>query len=138
MNKIILIGNVGQEPTTRNAQGANVANYSIAVNKKKKNANGEVTNLTTWFNCESWNKGAEFAEKFVKKGMKLFVEGELNVEKYTDKDGIERTSIKVRVERVEILSSLKEPGSNSSDPMEQQTPVNSADIVQVSVEDLPF
>lgn len=133
MNKIILIGNVGQEPTTRTAQGANVANYSIAVNKKRKNANGEVTTLTTWFNCESWNKGAEFAEKFIKKGMKLFVEGELNVEKYNDKDGIERTSIKIRVERVEILSSLKD---GNGENVQQQAPVPY--LTETALEDIPF
>jgi len=110
MNKIILIGNVGQDPTIRNAQGSNVATFSIAVNKRKKDSNGAPIDVTTWFNCESWNKSAEFAEKFLKKGMKLFVEGELNVEKYIDKDGIERTSIKVRVDRVEILSAKENNG----------------------------
>lgn len=133
MNKIILIGNVGQDPTIRNAQGANVATYSIAVNKRKKDSNGAPIDVTTWFNCETWNKGAEFAEKFVKKGMKLFVEGELNVEKYTDKDGIERTSIKVRVERVEILSSLKDANGEN---VQQQAPVPAS--TETADEDLPF
>lgn len=133
MNKIILIGNVGQDPTIRTAQGANVANYSIAVNKRKKDANGAPIDQTTWFNCESWNKGAEFAEKFVKKGMKLFVEGELNVEKYTDKDGIEKTSIKVRVERVEILSSLKDANGEN---VQQQAPLPAS--TETPDEDVPF
>jgi single-strand DNA-binding protein len=123
MNKIILIGNVGQDPTIRNAQGSNVATYSFAVNKRKKDSNGAPIEVTTWFNCESWNKTAEFAEKFIKKGMKLFVEGELNVEKYNDKDGIERTSIKVRVERVEILSSMKD---GNAENVQQQAPISSS------------
>jgi single-strand DNA-binding protein len=133
MNKIILIGNVGQDPTIRNAQGANVATYSVAVNKRKKDANGAPIDVTTWFNCESWNKGAEFAEKFLKKGMKLFVEGELNVDKYNDKDGIERTSIKVRVERVEILSSLKD---NNGQSVQQEATIPAS--TETADEDLPF
>lgn len=133
MNKIILIGNVGQDPTIRNAQGANVATYSVAVNKRKKDANGAPIDVTTWFNCESWNKGAEFAEKFLKKGMKLFVEGELNVDKYNDKDGIERTSIKVRVERVEILSSLKD---NNGQSVQQEATIPAS--TETADDDLPF
>ncbi len=133
MNKIILIGNVGQDPTIRNAQGANVATYSVAVNKRKKDANGAPIDVTTWFNCESWNKGAEFAEKFLKKGMKLFVEGELNVDKYNDKDGIERTSIKVRVERVEILSSLKD---NNGQSVQQEATIPAS--TETGDDDLPF
>lgn len=84
MNKVILIGRLTKEPDVRYSQGENptaVARYSLAVERRFKK------DETDFINCVAFGKSAEFAEKFLKKGMKIAVSGRIQTGSYTDKDG---------------------------------------------------
>lgn len=97
INKIILVGNVGKDPQVREVNGKKVATFSLAVKDR-------VTDETEWFNVEVWEKKAEVVERYVAKGMLLYVEGRLRTRKYTGNDGAERTAIDVRCSELQMLS----------------------------------
>lgn len=91
-NKIILIGNLGADPETRNTpSGAVVCNLRVAVNR----GSGDKA-TTTWFKVTFWEKQAENIGKYFRKGSGILVEGEMTMREYTDKDGNERQSWEVR------------------------------------------
>lgn len=88
MNKVILYGNVGSDPDVKHlSQDKTVEKFSLATNKIRKGKNGEKTTETSWHNIVLWNKLAELAEKYVKKGSSVIVEGEISYRSYDNKDG---------------------------------------------------
>lgn len=95
-NKVTLIGNLGKDPDIRRLEnGTPVANFSIATTESYKDTNGEWKDLTEWHNIVVWRGAAEYAEKYLKKGCKVFIEGKITTRKYTDKDGIERYTTEI-------------------------------------------
>lgn len=97
--KIIIQGNVGQEPEMRyTPDGKPVANFSIAVSEKRK---GE--EQTTWFRCTAFDKTAEIVSQYVAKGNPVLVDGRISSRKFTDKQGAERESWEVTVDRLTLL-----------------------------------
>ena len=106
VNKVILLGAVGSDPDVRyTSEGQVVSNWAIATNKKWiDKSTGEKKEKTTWINCAAFGKLAEIVEKYVRKGSKLYCEGELTIEKYNDKNtGMEKTAIRVIVSNVQLL-----------------------------------
>jgi single-strand DNA-binding protein len=101
MNKIFLIGHVGQQPK-RTTNGTGV-NYSLAV-KERTRVNGEWTDKTTWIDIVHWGQNADFAEKWIHKGTKIMIEGRLNITEKTDQDGNKKRFTNVVAEHVELLS----------------------------------
>ena len=88
MNKAILYGNVGKDPEVKRLDSGNVvAKFSLATNKSYTNKSGEKVKETSWHNIVLWGKLAELAEKYIKKGNSLIVEGEINYRTYVNKDG---------------------------------------------------
>ena len=88
MNKCILFGNVGKDPEVRTLEsGKKVAKFSLATNKSYTNHQGEKITETSWHNIVLWGKLAELAEKYVKKGSSLIIEGEISYRSYENKDG---------------------------------------------------
>lgn len=88
MNKVILIGNVGQTPEVRTIpSGAKVCKISVATSENYKDKNGEWVDATEWHNVVLWDYLAERAEKYLKKGSKVCIEGKNKTRKY-EKDGI--------------------------------------------------
>jgi len=89
MNKITLFGNVGKDPEVRRLESGIVAKFSLATNKNKKwtNKQGEKITETAWHNIVLWGKLAELAEKYVKKGDSLIIEGEISYRSYKNKEG---------------------------------------------------
>ena len=95
VNKMILVGNVGKQPEIKTTQhGKKIASFSIATTEKwKDKATGERKEKTEWHNVTVFNEGlAGFVEKYVSKGSKLYIEGQHQTRKWTDKDGVERYS----------------------------------------------
>ncbi|MBW1984670.1 MAG: single-stranded DNA-binding protein, partial [Deltaproteobacteria bacterium] len=77
-NKVILLGNLGQDPTmSYMADGTAVTNFRVATKKKKKNAEGEQMKETVWVRCSAWNKSAEVINEHFIKGQAIYVEGRL-------------------------------------------------------------
>ena len=96
LNKVILIGNLGKDPEERFfTDGSPVTNFSIACTEKYKDKTGEQKELTEWVNIVTFGKLAEIAGKYLSKGSSVYIEGKLKTDKYTDKNGIERTATKV-------------------------------------------
>jgi len=88
MNKAILYGNVGKDAEVRTIEsGKKVAKFSLATNKSWNNSAGEKITETSWHNIVLWGKLAELAEKYVKKGNSLIIEGEISYRSYENKDG---------------------------------------------------
>ena len=111
-NKIIIVGHIGQEPRINTANGKTVANYSIATTYKAGS-----TEETIWFSCVSWEKQAEFIQKYVGKGTMLYVEGRLRMSKYTDNQGQERMTPEVIVSNVQLLSKAAAGNAIDDDDM---------------------
>ncbi len=105
MNKIMLIGNLGRDPELQvTPDGTPVTKFSLAVNRVTKTSSGERKEETEWFNIVAWRQLAETCEKYLHKGSKVFVEGRLSQRKYTDREGIQRTSIDVTITDMEMLT----------------------------------
>ncbi len=104
LNKIMLIGNLGRDPEMNvTGDGTPFTRFSIAVNRRTKNAKGERTEETEWFNVVAWRQLAETCNTYLHKGSKVYLEGRLTQRKYTDKNGVERTTVEVVANDVEFL-----------------------------------
>jgi single-strand DNA-binding protein len=122
LNKIMLIGNLGKDPDLQvTSDGTPYTRFSLAVNRSYKTASGEKKEETEWFNIVAWRQLAEICEKYLHKGSKVYIEGRLTQRKYTDKSGIERTSVEVNATDMEMLSPKQAgaaPISDEGDPFE--------------------
>ena len=115
LNKIMLIGNLGRDPDMNvTGDGTPFTRFSIAVNRRTKNAQGERTEETEWFNIVAWRQLAELCNTYLHKGSKVYIEGRVTQRKYTDKNGVERTTVEVIASDVEFLSG-KHQGAAEAD-----------------------
>jgi single-strand DNA-binding protein len=103
LNRIQLIGNIGQDPEVRQAGQSSVVTFSVATTDRWTDKGGQKQEKTEWHRVEAWGRTAEAIAEFTRKGSQIFVEGSLTTEKYTDKDGIERYSTKVKAANVQFL-----------------------------------
>lgn len=111
-NKIIVIGNLGRDPELRyTPQGDAVCDFSIAVNDRKRDKSGEFQDVTTWFKVTLWRKQAETASKYLTKGRSVYVEGRLQVEEWTDRDGKNRYTLIIQGSDIHFI------GENRGDEM---------------------
>ncbi|MDG1483546.1 MAG: single-stranded DNA-binding protein [Myxococcota bacterium] len=105
VNKVILIGNLGQDPELRNTKsGTAVVNLRIATNERRRNQEGQWDNHTEWHSVVAFGKTAENINRFMKKGRQLFIEGRLQTRKWEDQNGNERYSTEVVADNVRFLS----------------------------------
>ena len=103
-NKVQLIGNVGQEPsTTKLDNGKKVARLSLATNENYKNNKGEKVQATSWHTVVAWGKTAEIIENYVSKGKEIAVEGKLTSRSYEDKEGVKRYVTEVLASEILLL-----------------------------------
>jgi len=114
--QVTVLGNLGRDVETRYMpDGKQVSSFSIGVSEKHKG-----NEHTEWFNCVSFGKTAEVASQYLKKGSKCLVIGKLKTEKYTNKDGVEKTAVKVIVDRI----SLESQKTSNSAPTPQENRSN--------------
>ena len=127
LNKVMLIGNLGQDPEIRHtADGTPVATLSLATNHTFKNTKGDRITQTEWHRITVWRGLAEIAEKYLKKGAKLFIEGRISYGKFTDKEGVERYTTEIVADELTMLDS-KYPGEEPFVPInERETATASA------------
>jgi single-strand DNA-binding protein len=106
LNKVLIAGRLGGDPDVRRTTSAIITNMSIASSEKYKDKEtGETKEITEWHKVVLFNRLAEVAEKYLKKGSAVFIEGKLKTEKYTDKDGIERYVTKIIGNNLQMLDS---------------------------------
>lgn len=116
VNKVILVGNLGRDPEIRTMpNGDRVANLSLATSETwRDNSSGERKEKTEWHRIVSFNEQiAKVAENYLKKGSTIYVEGSLQTRKWTDKDGVEKYSTEVVLDR--FNGKLTMLGGKSSD-----------------------
>ena len=106
VNKVILVGNLGRDAELRfTPGGAPVAKFSIATTEVWNDKQGQRQERTEWHNVDLWGKPAESLKEYLVKGKQVYVEGRIQTDEYTDKDGIKRKSTKVRCDKVVLLGS---------------------------------
>lgn len=107
MNKAIVLGYVGRDPEIRYVGDRPVASFSLATTEPERHlANGTVVpERTEWHNIVLWDKNAEIAEKYVRKGSRLLCEGKLRTRTWEDRSNIKRTTTEILVDNFELLSS---------------------------------
>ena len=127
VNKVILIGNCGRDPEVRYApSGAAICNVSIATSSRRKDkASGESIEDTQWHRVTFYDRLAEIAGEYLKKGRPVYVEGRLKYGKYTDKDGIERNTVDIVATEMQLLGG-REGGMGGGDDMGGGAPMRSA------------
>ena len=113
INKTTLIGHVGQEVEIRKLDnGTPVGRFSLATSESYKDTAGELQTETQWHNITVWRQQAELAEKLIKKGSLVYIDGKITYKKYTDKNGIERVSTDIVCNTFRLMG--KKEGSNQS------------------------
>lgn len=117
INKVILVGHVGQNPEMRYTQaGDPVVNLSLATSEQWKNKNGEKQESTEWHRITFFGKPAEIVNTYVAKGSQLYVEGKIRSKKYVDNSGVERTAFEIQSESFKMLGK----SNNESLKLKQQ------------------
>jgi len=123
VNKVILLGNLGKDPDIRSMQsGSKMAAFSIATSKRWKDRNTqEQKEKTSWHNIVVFGDGlVDIVEKYVKKGSKIYVEGELQTRKWQDKDGNDKYTTEVILQGYNCNLTLLDSRNNSSNQLDNQ------------------
>ena len=117
VNKVILVGNCGRDPEIRYLpSGQAVANVSVATSSRRKDKNtGESIESTEWHRVTFYDRLAEIAGEYIKKGQPIYVEGRLKYGKYTDKDGIEKNTVDIIATEMQLLGKREGMGGPSDD-----------------------
>jgi single-strand DNA-binding protein len=133
LNKVTLIGNLGNDPEVRSTTGGNrVATFSLATSRTWNDAAGSKQEKTEWHRCVVWNtKGSQLAdivEKYVKKGDKLYVEGRIEYRQWQDKDGQTRYSTEINVRELIMIGGKGggDFGGGDSAPRRSAAPASAA------------
>ena len=128
VNKVILVGNLGKDPEVRYLDnGVAVANFSLATTENYKNKQGERVSQTEWHNIVLWRGLAEVAEKYLKKGSSIYIEGKIKNRKWEDKDGNTRYNTEILGDNMTMLGAK---------PSSEETSLNTN--TQETNDDLPF
>src|SRR5262245_1663409 len=127
VNKVILVGNLGRDPETRyNPEGGAITNVSVATTETwKDKASGEKQERTEWHRVVFFNRLAEIAGEYLKKGSQVYVEGSLRTRKWQDKEGQERYTTEIVAERMQMLGSRQ--GAGDATAREAREPVAAGD-----------
>ena len=119
VNKVILVGNLGKDPEVRHLQdGVAVARFPIATSESFKDKNGQKQERTEWHNIVVWRGLAEVAEKYLKKGQSVYIEGKIRTSSYQDKEGVQRYSTEIVADNMTMLGGRSEGAGNGSSPSE--------------------
>lgn len=133
MNKIIIKGRLTKNPELKKANSGKVlCNFRVAVGR---NFDYEITDF---FDCTAWNNNAEFISKYFCKGKEILIDGEMQSDKFTDKNGNNRTSWKVNVNRAEFCGSKEENENTSSHNNSASDIDDLEDDLENINDDLPF
>ena len=138
VNKVILLGHVGKDPEVRHMDNNLVmARFTLATNERWVK-DGNKTEITEWHNIVMWKNLAEIAEKYVRKGSLLYIEGKIRSRSYDDKDGIKRYITEILADTMQLLGSKPDGAQQSaSSQTASMPPVETTDL-ESATGDLPF
>lgn len=121
VNKVILVGTLGKDPETKFMPSGNqVTSFSVATSESWKDKSGEKQEVTEWHNITMFGKVAEIAEKYLKKGSKVYLEGKIKTEKY-QKDGVDKYITKIICDQMQMLDSKPEGAPKAQKAAPEQT-----------------
>lgn len=116
VNRVILVGRLGRDPETRFlGSGQAVTNFSVATDETYKDRNGERQKRTEWHRITVWGKQAEIAQKYLKKGSLVYVEGSIRSREWQDKEGQKRTSVDINASTFRMLGGRGDGGGGGGD-----------------------
>ncbi len=141
VNKIIMIGNLVADPeTTQINADTEVSKFTLAINEGYKKPSGEQVELTTYIDCEAWAGLAKVTKNYLKKGSKVYIEGNLRSDKWTDADtGKNRTKHKIRIQDLVMLDSRRDGESGGSSYSKSSSSDEEEPVVKAAQDDeLPF
>ena len=131
-NKVLMMGNLTRDPELkRTSSDMAVAQIGMAVNRRYKDKAGEMREETTFVDCEAWGRTAETMTKYLSKGKPVFIEGRLKLDQWQDKDGNNRSKLKIVIENFQFIDSR---GNQTSSP-----PTGGATVPPTPADDdIPF
>ena len=162
----MLIGNVGRDPEVRyldggsaaGGQGTKVATFTLATSERYRDRNGELRENTEWHNIVAWRNSADVAEKFIRKGTQIYVEGKLRTRSWTDQQGVKKYQTEIAVDTLQLLGrrddnqgggyqapqqnsyqAPQQPAYQAPQPVQQSAPqAISMELDDNPTDDLPF
>ena len=132
MNKLVIVGNLTQDPLQKDFNGNKVTEFSVAVDRKFK-VNGQ--KVTDFFRVKCWRQNAEYTYNYGSKGRKVLVIGELQAGTYTDQEGMTRMSLDIVADEVEFLTPKSE---QTEEPKPAKKNYTEKDFTDIQSEDIPF
>lgn len=146
VNKVILVGNIGQDPEIRYMPNGNpVANLTLATSESwKDKQSGETKEQTEWHRVVMFNKLAEIAGEYVKKGSKVYLEGALKTRKWQDQQGQDRYTTEIVANELQMLDRRSDAGNSDYQQYSQQSEAKPAkkpaEVAEVEIadDDIPF
>ncbi|MDX2195210.1 MAG: single-stranded DNA-binding protein [Cytophagales bacterium] len=147
VNKVILIGNLGKDPVMRSlGNDRNVTNFSLATNEKRKDKSGETITKTEWHNITLYSPLAEIAQKYLKKGSQVYLEGKIESREYVDKENVTRRAYEIVCREMTLMGSAQGSSGSSAESNGNDAPAYAgkdepamADISSSNpLDDLPF
>tara|TARA_R110002020_G_scaffold5698_1_gene23426 strand:- start:36 stop:431 length:396 start_codon:yes stop_codon:yes gene_type:complete len=113
VNKVILVGNLGRDPETREAPSGGVCKLRLATSHGAKDRDGGWTTATEWHNVVVFGRDAENCQQYLAKGRQVYIEGRVQTRSYTGRDGQEKQATEIVANRVAFLQGEKQPNGNS-------------------------
>jgi single-strand DNA-binding protein len=146
VNKVILIGNLGQDPELRyTGSGTAVCNMRLATNESYKDSNGEMVDKTEWHNVVAWARLAEICNEYLKKGSQVYFEGSLQTRSWDDRDGNTRYTTEIKAREMVMLGERDFGGGAGGGPSNGYTKEKKKESASVEDDfsfepddDLPF
>lgn len=136
VNKVILIGNLGADPELRyTPSGSAVASFNLATTERWKGKDGQPQEQTEWHRIVLWNRQAEIAKEYLRKGSPVYIEGRLQTRNYEDKEGIKRYVTEIVGMRMQLLGSR---GGQQGDSGTAPPPSPPQQDLDSEDDDLPF
>ncbi len=140
INRVILLGNLGKDPEVRHLEGGvTVVNFPLATSEVFKDKSGQKTEHTEWHNIVLWRGLAETAEKYLKKGSEVYIEGRIKTKSWEDKDGNKRYNTEIIADTLKLGRSPKENNQPTSvQPAATSEPASAKASSGNTTDDLPF
>ena len=125
LNKVMLIGRLGQDPEMRyTPSGRPLTKLQLAVNRSWTASDGKKKTETEWFNIVAWGKLAEICNQYLTKGQQVYIEGRIHTRRWKDDDGTQHASVEINAQEMIMLDGRQEDDSdtNNSSPSEEDYP----------------
>lgn len=138
-NKIFVVGYLGRDPELRyTPDGTPVCNFSVATTERRKDRNGEMQDVTTWFRVNVWRRQAEVASQYLKKGRQVYVEGRLSQSEYQDREGQTKVSLEINASDLHFIGSRGDESSEFTETRSAPASPTATPTGPISDDDIPF